>query len=482
MQSRASRARKRFVLSGGTLTVSNTIQVNGSFTVSGGTLHNATTLQSSDNQPIQINNGTFDGVTVNGDLDLSTVNGAHLQIMNGLVLNGTAFLGSQADTSRYGFISFIGTQSLTGNGIVSFGHYTCNALRVVSGATTLTIGPNILIHGHSGRIGDSTGCFGGAPNVGVINQGTIAADTSGGTIYLLGQSVTNLGSLQAATGTLIVTGLTGNIGAATVTGEGTLDLTGTYVNEQNRSVINSTLIFRGAWTNAASIALSNATFSTRGTWRNSGSINATNASVDLGGTFTVADLGTLNRNAGSIQLSGTLDNGGGVVALNAASGSWVINGGILRNAVLNESGGALLFINNGTFDGVTVNGDLDLSTVNGAHLQIMNGLVLNGTAFLGSQADTSRYGFISFIGTQSFTGNGIVSFGHYTCNALRVVSGATTLTIGPNILRSMDTADESVTARAALAAPLTSAWLTKAPLQLIPAVELFIFSVSPSPT
>jgi hypothetical protein len=105
--------------------------------------------------------------------------------------------------------------------------------------------------------------------------------------------------------------------------------------------------------------------------------------VDLGGTFTVADLGTLNRSAGSIQLSGTLDNGGGTVALNAASGSWFINGGILRNAVLNESGGALLFINNGTFDGVTVNGDLDLSTVNGAHLQIMNGLVLNGTCSLG---------------------------------------------------------------------------------------------------
>jgi hypothetical protein len=57
------------------------------------------------------NNGNLRWVTVNGDLDLSTVNGAHLQIMNGLVLNGTALLGSQADTSRYGFISFIGTQS-----------------------------------------------------------------------------------------------------------------------------------------------------------------------------------------------------------------------------------------------------------------------------------------------------------------------------------------------------------------------------------
>jgi hypothetical protein len=106
----------------------------------------------------------------------------------------------------------------------------------------------------------------------VVNQGTIAADTSGGTIYLLGQSVTNLGSLQATAGTLTVTGLTGNIGAATITGGGTLDLSGIYVNEQNRSVINSTLIFCGAWTNTASIALSNATFSTRGTWRNSGSI------------------------------------------------------------------------------------------------------------------------------------------------------------------------------------------------------------------
>ena len=65
-----------FVLSGGTLTVSSTIQVNNGFTLSGGTLHGATVLQGTNGAGIvcTISGGTLDGVTLNGNLDVGNQN------------------------------------------------------------------------------------------------------------------------------------------------------------------------------------------------------------------------------------------------------------------------------------------------------------------------------------------------------------------------------------------------------------------------
>jgi hypothetical protein len=64
-----------------------------------------------------------------------------------------------------------------------------------------------------------------------------------------------------------------------------------------------------------------------------------------------------------VNFGGTLDLGGGTLNLNAASGSWKLSGGTIKNGTIAESGGALLFItNNGgnTLTNITVNGDLDL--------------------------------------------------------------------------------------------------------------------------
>ena len=49
--------------------------------------------------------GTLDGITVNGDLDLSQQSGAYVTVKNGLVLNGTLLLGS-VNGSTYGRIYF----------------------------------------------------------------------------------------------------------------------------------------------------------------------------------------------------------------------------------------------------------------------------------------------------------------------------------------------------------------------------------------
>src|SRR5205085_11096840 len=103
-----------------------------------------------------VSSGTLDGVTVNGDLDL-TANGANATVLNGLVLNGTARLGSQTNANTYGYVSFAGSQTLAGNGTVVFGQHGCNQLGVQNGGTTLTLGPGLVVRGHSRRVGDGNG-------------------------------------------------------------------------------------------------------------------------------------------------------------------------------------------------------------------------------------------------------------------------------------------------------------------------------------
>lgn len=63
-------SQEAFFLSGGSLTVSNTVQVNNIFTLAGGTLVRATVLQGTNGLGITVSSGILDGVTVNGDLDL----------------------------------------------------------------------------------------------------------------------------------------------------------------------------------------------------------------------------------------------------------------------------------------------------------------------------------------------------------------------------------------------------------------------------
>ncbi|MGA2621982.1 MAG: hypothetical protein ABSF26_30640, partial [Thermoguttaceae bacterium] len=139
-------------------------------------------------------------------------------------------------------------------------------------------------------------------------------------------------------------------------------------------------------------------------------------------------------------MTGTLDNTGTILTLNAATGSWNLAGGTLKNGTLNESGGAeLVFTNSsGTLDGVTANSDLDLATNNNANVHIVDGLTLNATARLGNAAG-STYGGLYFDGAQTLGGTGAVVFGKSGSNFLDTYNtqnnnpSAGTLTIGAGI-------------------------------------------------
>ena len=211
----------------------------------------------------------------------------------------------------------------------------------------MTIGSGITIRGSSGTIGE--GSWYAYPDDAIVNQGTVAADGSGGlamsTITINATSFTNQGSLQAS----------------------------------NKETLN------------------------------------------VGGTFTMATSGLFDSNGGTLNITGTLKNSGSTLALTAATGSLTFSGTIQRGTIT-ESGGAELMSANGTLDGVTVAGVLDLAS-NNATVYIVDGLVLNNaTVYLGNTTG-STYGDLCFEGTQTLGGTGTVLFGASGSNFLGISKG-----------------------------------------------------------
>ncbi len=193
----------------------NSIQCQETLLLNGGTVLGGTIL-TTNGASFVVQSGRLDGVTVDGELDVGrSVNSAALTVADGLVLNGTAYVGSPTN-GNYGAVSFTGNQVLGGNGTVVFGSYGnpgADALRLANSGTTLVIGAGVMVRGQNGTIGYSD-WYGGPQDVGVVNQGTISADVSGGTIVIRGSSLSNVGELveSASGGTLSVPASTVNTG------------------------------------------------------------------------------------------------------------------------------------------------------------------------------------------------------------------------------------------------------------------------------
>ena len=160
-----------------------------------------------------------------------------------------------------------------------------------------------------------------------------------------------------------------------------------------------------------------------------------------GGGVLAFDVGSQITQAGSVSVD-MFDLQGGTWTLNAATGSWNLLGGGVRNGTVSESGGALLVATSsgGTLTNVAVNGDLDLTRQANASVRVYGGLPLNGTLSLGDAAG-STYGRIYFGDGGSpagaLTGTGTVVFGgttnNYFENSSNLGGAAGTLTLGPGI-------------------------------------------------
>ncbi len=214
-------------LGAGSLAIGTTADLSASITLSGGTINGGTIdLTSGATLVATGSGGTLDGVTVDGNIDLTAV-GANLTITDGLTLDGTAAVGAPSGNA-YGYLNFAGTQTLSGTGTVVFGQSIYNTLLVSEAATTLTIGPVITVRGQTGTIGYNSGLTSTPTNVSVVNQGTIQADVAAGTITIDGTGDQNEGELNALNGTtLSIDGTVTNTGTVSVDSTSVLSLSGT---------------------------------------------------------------------------------------------------------------------------------------------------------------------------------------------------------------------------------------------------------------
>ena len=398
------------------------ILVQGTLTLNGGVIDGAEiTIADGGSFDIANNfsNRLHGGVVLNGDVTMSRDD---LQIKGGLTVNGTLRLEGGSDIFFDNLDEDDASQTLDGNGSIIFDDTvtgTTNRIYAFGGNVALTIGPGLALSGGNVRFGEP---WFGSEEMTLINQGVIVADLPGGPIDINGDAivgVVNEGTLRAESGGSLSINHLDDAAGLSIEGGGALTLDGTWKNTGALTADGSTLILNGQWDNT-------------------GAINATDSNVQLGGTFTLADLGTFNRTGGLVQLTGILENTGQTLALNAATGSWQIDGGQIIGGRITTADGAVLeaeddsTLDSRLRDGVILDGELVL---NRSELRFDGGLTVNGVIrFLGGAnlyADALGGASVQTIG-----GSGEMIFGNEVfgpANRLYVYNGQVELTLGPDL-------------------------------------------------
>jgi hypothetical protein len=354
--------------------------------------------------PLPGANPTLDGVTLNCDLHVaSLISHQGLTVVDGLTLNGTMFLGGPGSP---GMVYFQETQVLDGTGNIVFvdvnSPFGNNSLTVTTENTTVTLGAALTVHGKNGVLESQF------PTSTFVNDGTIAADTLGGTIALTASNWTNNGIVQALNGGTLSATTPTNYASGTLTG-GTWQV---FAGSTLRVAMSSGIV-----TNAAAIlvdgaisnfyadsgttdALANFTgngapaaftiqngrsLTIAGALSNMGNVTVGSSSaLNTGGAYTQAG-GTTTLNGGSLTAGGLVDIQGGIL-----SGSGTINGSV-RNAGQIDVGGAM------AAGLLTINGDYTQTAAGVLNIEIggtrpgvdYDRLAISGTATLDGTLNVS---------------------------------------------------------------------------------------------
>ncbi|MBL8314558.1 MAG: S-layer family protein [Rubrivivax sp.] len=333
-------------------------------------------------------NNFLNGVTFNGVLDLASSTMVE-RVTGGLTLNGTVNINSNS------VLSFSGDQTLGGNGTVVLGN-TGGSNRALSmqGDTVLTIGPNVVVRGQNGSLGQAY-LTGG--NQRLVNNGRISADVLGGSISLEPSGgTTNNGVIEAKNGATLVlnSAVTGSVGSSIVSGAGSsvvqngVALSGVIntsgdgdfrASNNNGNFLNG-VSFNGALNLASSTMVERVT----GGLTLNGSVNINSNSVlSFGGDQTLGGNATLVLgNTGGSNRIGL--EGDTVLTLGANTLVRGENGTI---GVAYLSGGTQKLINNGRISADVAGGSISLQpsqgTTNNGIIEAKNGgtLVLNSDVF-----------------------------------------------------------------------------------------------------
>ncbi len=387
-------------------------------TITGGTINQSGTGAF---QPTNSGSNVLDGVTVTGAIDMATNIGTE-KVVNGLTLNGGA-----VNISSGSLLAFFNDQTLGGtNGNIVFG--SGGGHLSLEGNIALTIGSNVTLHGQTGAVGGAVFSSGTQQ---IINNGTISADVSGGTITLqvsnsAANAISNAGTISARNGgTLSITNNITNTGSghidaggagtgstvlqngATITGGTVNQLAGgSFVPANNGSNVFDGVTVTGAIDLATNIGEEKVI---NGLTLNGGTVNISSSS--LLAFFNDQTLGGSNGNivfgAGGGQLS---QEGNSVLTIGPNVTIHGTNGQIGGARI---SGGTQLMINNGTISADVSGGNIVLAVGNSAANALTNNATLSaingGTLTLSNNVTNGTNGHIDAGG--SGTGSLVIQNG-----------------------------------------------------------------------
>jgi hypothetical protein len=329
--------------------------------MAGGTIHSGTVLGNAAANLFTTDNssGTLHGVTLHGNLDV-TGTYASAAFVNGLSVKDSS--GTNPGVINVtGFGAYLysqGTQTLD-NATVHLGG-SAGPGYIYSESGTLTLGADLQV------LADGVGSYGQLYGAPIINEGSIAFTNGHYNNYINPSEFTNKGTITVAPATaLYITPTTlSNTAAGSITGDD-----GSFIQFGGAAASNAGMITMNGAGGATVLQMGyagNPGNNPYYQWQNTGTINVTDTDLLLGGYFTQADVGTINRSGGTVKLNGFLENSGQTLDITASSpldglrmaGGTIHGGTVLGNAAAN------LFTSDGSsgwLDGVTLHGDLDVT-------------------------------------------------------------------------------------------------------------------------
>jgi len=211
--------------------------------------------------------------------------------------------------------------------------------------------------------------------MGLVNLGTIRADRAGTTMLLRPATLLNLGLIET---------------------------------------VGAVLTLQAAWDNDGILRI------------------AGGGTLNLGGSFTTAGIGTLERVSGTLNITGVLDNTGDIFAPDDTTGTWLLDGGTVRGGIYAATGaGALTFNISGLnrLENVVIATDIETSVDVGT-LELLS-VTLNATLRLAHNFTQLR-----FVGTQTLSGTGTIRCDSPSANVTLNANPNGTVTLGPQITLS----------------------------------------------
>lgn len=414
----------------GTFTATNGVQTSANLFLAGATLFK-TTLNGTGN--LYMSTGTLDADTLNlvsfDSVDTTGVQ-APVAVDGGLTLNATLNVGIPGSGEIFpssGTLDFFGTQSVSGKGQIVLQQFSGTKAQIVIRATilfirpiiryipaTLTLAPSVILRG-TGTVSDSPNGYGT-----LVNQGVIVADVQGQTLQISPENFNDQGTATQINGGIlsILAGADGK-GALTfsrnatvnnIPSIGTLTITAgdVSINSSAPVTVGTLNLSGGVLDGTAEIDLTGANSSwTGGTMAGTGTfivepgaVLNVNASPSVSASRPFNNNGTINLNAGILELDGLgVHNGAFAIATGA---TLVLGGKVPQTFTATSSltgGGAVIFQSGG---GAAIRGTYNLfsTTLNaGSLLEFLGPLAV--TRFL-----TVAGGSKVFVGPPQLTATG----------------------------------------------------------------------------